>query len=276
MTDLIAQARSFLFVPAVRPDRVAKALASGADAVIIDLEDAVDPGEKEAARHALAGAFGALDAPRRARLLVRVNAAGTPWFAGDVALVNELAAQGLAGVTVPKAESAAALAPFAPVLGLLPLVESVNGHAAALELARAPRVVRLAFGNLDFQADAGMACDGADEPELLPVRLDLVLASRRAGIAPPVDGVVASTGDAALITAAAHRARRLGFGGKLCIHPDQVAPVHAAFTPDPAQLDWARRVLAAARTQGGAFRLDGRMVDAPVIRLAQRVVAAAR
>ena len=276
MTDLIAQARSFLFVPAVRPDRVAKALASGADAVIIDLEDAVDPGEKEAARHALAGAFGALDAPRRARLLVRVNAAGTPWFAGDVALVNELAAQGLAGVTVPKAESAAALATFAPALGLLPLVESVNGHAAALELARAPRVVRLAFGNLDFQADAGMACDGADEPELLPVRLDLVLASRRAGIAPPVDGVVASTGDAALITAAAHRARRLGFGGKLCIHPDQVAPVHAAFTPDPAQLDWARRVLAAARTQGGAFRLDGRMVDAPVIRLAQRVVAAAR
>ena len=276
MTDLIAQARSFLFVPAVRPDRVAKALASGADAVIIDLEDAVDPGEKEAARHALAGAFGALDSPRRARLLVRVNAAGTPWFAGDVALVNELAAQGLAGVTVPKAESAAALATFAPALGLLPLVESVNGHAAALELARAPRVVRLAFGNLDFQADAGMACDGADEPELLPVRLDLVLASRRAGIAPPVDGVVASTGDAALITAAAHRARRLGFGGKLCIHPDQVAPVHAAFTPDPAQLDWARRVLAAARTQGGAFRLDGRMVDAPVIRLAQRVVAAAR
>ncbi len=275
MTDMIAQARSFLFVPAARPERFAKALASGADAVIIDLEDAVAPEDKDAARHMLAGGFDALTPADRARLVVRINAAGTPWCDGDRTLVQRLGAGGLAAVMLPKAESVAALSGWPAGLGLLPLVESVEGLTATDELAAAPGVLRLAFGNLDFQADAGMACE-ADEPELMPVRLALVLASRRAGIAPPVDGITAATDDAPQVTAAAQRARRMGFGAKLCIHPAQVAPVHAAFTPDAAQLDWARRVLAAAQGQGGAFRLDGRMVDAPVIRLAQRVAAAAR
>ncbi len=276
MTHKIAQACSFLFVPAARPERFAKALASGADAVVIDLEDAVAPEDKDAARHMLSGGFDALAPAERARLVVRINAAGTPWCDGDRALVQRLAAGGLAAVMLPKAESAQVLSGWPAGLGLVPLVESVDGLSATDDLAAAPGVLRLAFGNLDFQADAGMACE-ADEPELMPVRLALVLASRRAGIAPPVDGVTAATGDAPQVMAAAQRARRMGFGAKLCIHPAQVAPVHAAFTPDAAQLDWARRVLAAvAAGQGGAFRLDGRMVDAPVIRLAQRVAAAAR
>lgn len=275
MTHAIAQARSFLFVPATRPDRYAKALASGADAVIVDLEDAVAPEDKDAARHMLGGGFDALDAAQRGRLMVRVNAATTPWFAADRALVERLAAAGLGGVMLPKAESPDGLADWPAGLAVVPLIETVEGHAEVQALAQAPGVARLGFGNLDFQADAGMDC-APGEPELLPVRLALVLASRRAGIAPPVDGVTAATGDRDQVQAAADRARRMGFGGKLCIHPDQVAPVHAAFTPEAAQLDWARRVLAAAQEQGGAFRLDGRMVDAPVIRLAQRVVAAAR
>ncbi len=276
MTDTIAQARSFLFVPAARPERFAKALASGADAVIIDLEDAVAPEDKDAARHMLAGGFDALGPADRARLVVRINAAGTPWCDGDRALVQRLAAGGLAAVMLPKAESVVALSDWPAGLGLMPLVETVAGLAATDVLAAAAGVLRLAVGNLDFQPDAGMACE-ADEPELVPVRLALVLASRRAGIAPPVDGVTAATGDAPQVSAAAQRARRMGFGGKLCIHPAQVQPVNAAFTPDDGQLDWARRVLAAAAAgQGGAFRVDGRMVDAPVIRLAQRVAAAAR
>ena len=275
MTDTMAQARSFLFVPAARPERFGKALASGADGVVIDLEDAVAPEDKDAARHMLAGGFDALTPEERARLVVRVNAAGTPWHDGDRALVQRLAAGGLAAAMLPKAETAVALSGWPAGLGLMPLVETVEGLAATDELAAASGVLRLAFGNLDFQADAGMACE-ADEPELMPVRLALVLASRRAGIAPPVDGVTAATGDAPQVTAAAQRARRMGFGAKLCIHPAQVAAVHAAFTPDAAQLDWARRVLAASQGKGGAFRLDGRMVDAPVIRLAQRVTAAAR
>ncbi|QDL37379.1 hypothetical protein EUB48_08915 [Rhodoferax sediminis] len=139
-------------------------------------------------------------------------------------------------------------------------------------LAASPQVVRLAFGNLDFQADLGLACD-PDEAELVPVRLALVLASRRATLAAPIDGITASTTDPVRIQTDAQRSRRAGFGAKLCIHPAQVAVVNAALAPTPAELEWARRVLAAyAQAGGGVFSLDDRMVDAPVVRLAQRIV----
>lgn len=272
----LALARSFLFVPATRPERYAKALASGADAVIIDLEDAVAPADKAAARQMLAQAWPGLPATQRGRVLVRLNASGTAWHGDDLALLCTL---GVAGVVLPKAESAADLARVAAAMGpacaLLPLIESVAGLDAVDALARSPGVARLAFGNLDFQADAGMSC-GPDEPELTAVRLALVLSSRRAGLAAPVDGVTAATQDATQLQCEALRSRRGGFGGKLCIHPSQVAGVNAAFTPSPAEMDWARRVLAAFEAAGGGvFSLDGRMVDAPVLRLAQRALAQA-
>lgn len=270
----LALARSFLFVPATRPERYAKALASGADAVIIDLEDAVAPADKMAARQMLAHAWPGLPAAQRGRVLVRLNASGTAWHGDDLALLGTL---GVVGVVLPKAESAVDLARVAAAMGpacaLVPLIESVAGLDAADALARSPQVLRLAFGNLDFQADAGMAC-GPDEPELTAVRLALVLSSRRAGLAAPVDGVTAAMQDAAQLQCDALRSRRGGFGGKLCIHPSQVAGVNAAFTPNPAETDWARRVLAAFEVAGGSvFSLDGRMVDAPVLLLAQRTLA---
>ncbi|CAN7635565.1 CoA ester lyase [Acidovorax sp. LjRoot66] len=275
----MARATTFLFVPAIRPERIAKALASGAGAVVVDLEDAVAPGEKAAARTALLAAVKALEPAQRARLLVRANAAGTPWHTDDVAAVAACVAQGLAGAMLAKAESAAVLAAVARALGpqglLVPLVESNAGLDALDALAQAPQVVRLAFGHLDFQVDLGMEC-AADEAELLPVRLALVRASRRAGLAAPVDGVTTATDDLARLAEDTARSRRLGFGGKLCIHPAQVAPVQAAFAPDPAALAWARRVLDEASAHGGAvFRLDGRMVDAPVLALAARLLARA-
>lgn len=277
LNPALALARSFLFVPATRPERYAKALASGADAVIIDLEDAVAPADKTAARRMLAQAWPGLPITKRGRVLVRVNASGMAWHGDDLAL---LATLGVVGVVLPKAESAADLARVAAAMGpacaLLPMIESVAGLDAVDALARSPGVARLAFGNLDFQADAGMAC-APDEPELTPVRLVLVLASRRAGLAAPVDGVTAGTQDAAQLQGDALRSRRGGFGGKLCIHPSQVAGVNAAFTPSPAELDWARRVLAAfEEAGGGVFSLDGRMVDAPVLLLAQRTLAQSR
>ncbi len=277
LNSSLALARSFLFVPATRPERYAKALASGADAVIIDLEDAVAPADKTAARRMLAQAWPGLASDQRGRVLVRLNASGTAWHGDDLAL---LATLGVVSVMLPKAESAADLARVAAAMGpacaLLPMIESVAGLDAVDALARSPGVARLAFGNLDFQADAGMAC-GPDEPELTPVRLALVLASRRAGLAAPVDGVTAGTQDAAQLHGDAQRSRRGGFGGKLCIHPSQVAGVNAAFTPSPAELDWARRVLAAfEQAGGGVFSLNGRMVDAPVLLLAQRTLAQSR
>ena len=274
----VGLARTFLFVPGDRPERLARALASGAGAVIVDLEDAVAPERKAEARALIEQSFAGLPAMAHGRLLVRSNASDTAWHAEDRALLGRLAARGLlAGVVLPKAERAADLAALAravgPAVALLPLVESVAGLDAVDALAAAPQVLRLVFGHLDFQADAGLAC-GPDEAELVPVRLALVLASRRAGRVPPVDGVTADWRDAARLAADAARARRGGFGAKLCIHPDQVAGVQAAFTPSADELAWARRVRDAVRTTGGgAINVDGRMVDAPVLKLAERLLA---
>ena len=276
----IASARSFLFVPANRPERIVKALNSGADAVIIDLEDAVSPADKPAARGQLADGFLQRPPVDRARLVVRMNARATPWHDDDLTLLRQLVAQGLAAVMVPKSETVDGLRHVASALGpagaLLPLIESVAGLDAADALAGAPQVLRLAFGNLDFQADLGLAC-APDEAELVPVRLAVVLASRRAGLPPPVDGVTPGTQDVEQLQQDAQCARRGGFGAKLCIHPAQVAGVNAAFSPSAAELDWAERVLAAFDAAGGGvFSLDGRMVDAPVVRLARRTLAQSR
>lgn len=274
--EALRQACSFLFVPADQPARVAKALASGADMVIADWEDAVAPQAKPGARAALAALWPSLAPAQRARLLVRTNADGTPWHADDLQAAQALAREGLAGVVVPKAESAARLAELAGALGagcaLMPLIESVAGLDAASALAAAPQVARLAFGHLDFQVDAGMRC-GADEAELQPVRVALVLAARRAGRAAPVDGVSVDLADDARLRADTERGLRLGFGGKLCIHPRQLATVHAVFAPPPHEVQAAERLLAAAEAaRGGVCVVDGRMVDAPVLALARRTL----
>jgi len=277
--NAIASARSFLFVPASRPERYAKALASGAGAVIIDLEDAVAPDTKVQARQQLVDGFSALQAADRLRVLVRINGAGTTWYADDLALMDRLSKHDLGGVVLPKAEAVADLVQLTAMVGsgcaVLPMIETAAGLAALDLLAACTGVTRLVFGNLDFQADLGMAC-GPDEAELQPVRLALVVASRRAGLASPVDGVTPGTSDTVQLQQDAARSRRSGFGAKLCIHPAQVALVQDTLVPTSAEIDWARRVLdAKSRSDGGVFILDGRMVDAPVLRLAQRVFALA-
>jgi len=274
----LALARTFLFVPADRPERHARALAAGTGGVIVDLEDAVALERKASAREGLLASFKALPDADRQRLLVRINASGTPWHDDDRKAVAALVAQGLiTGVVLPKAERADDLRLLAEAIGpkglLVPLIESAAGLAAVDELAAVPRVLRLAFGNLDFQADIGLACD-ADEAELVPVRLALLLATRRAGLPAPIDGVTADWRDMQRLAADTARARRGGFGAKLCIHPDQVALVHAALGPTADELAWARRVIEAIQSAGGGVvSLDGRMVDAPVVRLAERLLA---
>jgi citrate lyase subunit beta/citryl-CoA lyase len=256
---------SLLFVPASRPERIAKALAAGADAVIVDLEDAVAPADKHAARAALAAA---LDPARP--VMVRVNGADTPWFAGDLEL---LAHPGVAAAMLPKAEDAEDVAVVAAAGGrpVLPLVESALGFEQRLALAHARGVQCLVFGQIDFQADLGMRCS---EEELTSFRVALVLASRLAGIAPPIDGPTTAFDDEALLRADAWRARRLGFGGKLCIHPRQVAVVNECFAPSADEVAWARRVVDADAGAGGAaVAVDGKMVDRPVVLRAQSILA---
>ncbi|WP_333993304.1 CoA ester lyase [Burkholderia orbicola] len=262
-----ACARSWLFVPGNRPERVEKARAAGADAVIVDLEDAVPPDGKPAARDAVAAR---LDAARP--VWVRVNAADTAWFADDLAAIA--AHPGAAGVMLPKCETRAqidaVLAHAHGTLELLPIVETAAGIAGLDQVCAAPRVVRVAFGTLDFQVDLGIDGDGE---ELNAFRSRIVLASRLAGIAPPVDGVSTIIDDPAAIERHARDARRFGFGGKLCIHPKQLDAVHRAYAWTDAEQAWARRVLDAVDASGGAaVALDGRMVDMPVILKARRIL----
>jgi citrate lyase subunit beta/citryl-CoA lyase len=268
----LAQARSFLFVPGNRPERFAKALASGADAVIIDLEDAVPLDAKDTARSVLLSAWTDLDAAERARLLVRVNPAGTPWHEADLAAVASLT--GLGALMLPKAENAQQVEQaFRTSSALvLPLIESAEGVGQMDAIARAAGTLRLGLGHIDLQADLGVRC-GPDEAELAPVRLAMVVASRRAGLPAPVDGVTTATQDAEVLAVDAQRSRRFGFGAKLCIHPAQVAGVHQALAPTEAECDWARRVLAAeVAAGGGAFSVDGKMVDPPVLLLARSLL----
>jgi citrate lyase subunit beta / citryl-CoA lyase len=269
-------ARSLLFVPATRPERFAKAHASAADCIIIDLEDAVGAASKDSARAQLAQHLPHWDAAQRARTVVRVNAIDTPWHATDLALLRDWTPHGVT-VMLPKSEDADALRQVARQLGdaacIVALIESLAGLDAVDALAREPGVVRLAFGHLDFQLDLGMHAS-PDEPELAVARHALVAASRRAGLPAPIDGVTLQTGDDARLAGDARRARAFGFGGKLCIHPDQVAGVNAALGYSDDERAWARRVLdAAARHGGEVFTLEGRMVDRPVIRAAERMLA---
>lgn len=272
--SLLGLARSFLFVPGNRPERFAKALASGADAVIIDLEDAVPLDAKDTARDALLAAWPSLAAAERARLLVRVNPAGTPWHEADLAALGHL--PGLGALMLPKAENAQQVeqAFRTSSMMVLPLIESAEGVGQMDAIARTQGVLRLGLGHIDLQADLRIIC-GPDEAELAPIRLAMVVASRRAGLPAPVDGVTTATTDAQVLAQDAQRSRRFGFGAKLCIHPAQVAGVHQALAPTEAEFAWAERVLAAeAQAHGGAFSVDGKMVDPPVLLLARQILLA--
>jgi len=264
--------RSALFVPASRPERIPKALASGADAVIVDLEDAVEPAAKPAARQALAGF---LDANPDVRVWVRINDATTPWHDDDLAALR--GKPGAAAIMLSKAESAAQVAHAGQGRPVVPIIETARGMVKLADIAAAPGVARLAFGSLDYGVDLALTPGTAGAAVLLDQARSLVLLhSRAAGLAAPLDGVHADINDAEGLRAAASRASDMGFAGMLCIHPSQVEPVHAAFLPAQADIDWARRVLAAQRENGtGAFRFEGRMVDAPVLARARQVLARA-
>lgn len=273
----LATARSFLFVPGHRPERFEKALASGADAVVLDLEDAVPLEAKAAAREAIAAAWPALCAPGRAPVVLRINAVGQPSGDEDLRWLRDASSVMFpAGLMVPKAESANDLATVrsaVPGACLLPLIESAAGHAALADVAGAEGVLRLVLGHIDFMADTGLQCSD-DEAELAPLRFAIAMATRMRQRAPAVDGVTVALDDAARLRADTRRALRFGFGAKLCIHPRQVADIHAAMAPTPDELDWARRVVAADAAAGGAaVQLDGRMVDRPVVLQARRILA---
>ncbi|MDI5979159.1 HpcH/HpaI aldolase/citrate lyase family protein [Amycolatopsis magusensis] len=262
MTGSLATAVSWLFVPATRPERFAKAASGGADVVIIDLEDAVAPADKATARVALREHW-PVESP--VPVVVRVNAIGTPEATEDLAACRALAP---AAVVLPKAESAEDVRTTAEAAGVavLPLIESARGLVNLAGIVAAGPVVRLLFGSIDLGLDLGVTADAALDPS----RSDLVRWSVVGSLPAPVDGVSTAIRDTDAVRRDGARAKAWGFGGKLCIHPVQVPLVHAAFAPPEAEVDWARRVLAADR--GGAAAVDGEMIDRPVVERARRIL----
>ncbi|MEO8752112.1 MAG: CoA ester lyase [Casimicrobiaceae bacterium] len=270
----MALALTYLFVPGDRPDRFDKAAAAGADAVILDLEDAVAPEAKDRAREAI-GDWLTRHAEDFSRIVVRINDIHSPWWTDDLALLSRT---GVMLAMLPKAESAAQVDTVAAALHddgcVIPLIETARGVQEVEEVANAKGVLRLAFGTLDYTVDLDIA---GDERALLYPASRIVIASRCAGIVAPVAGVTPTLDDDEQLRSDLAFERALGFRAKLLIHPRQVAVVRDALLPSAAELAWARKVLAAAAADGaqGAVQVDGRMVDRPVIRKAQAILARA-
>jgi citrate lyase subunit beta / citryl-CoA lyase len=284
--------RSFLFAPANVPRRVEKALTLEADAVILDLEDSVAPSDKPAARKSVAEA---LSRPRQVRGYVRVNSPSTPFCLRDLL---ETLHKGVDGVVVPKIESAADLHAVDWVmanlereqgiaegsLDLMPLIETAAGVQRVDRILQARslrpypgawRVKRIAFGAGDYANDVGLS-PTLDEAELADARARLVLASRAAGMENPIDSPWFHFKEAEAFRRALERSRRGGFQGRLCVHPDQIAPVNQAYLPSVEELERAERIVAAfdaAEAKGAAaIQVDGQMIDYPIVHRARALL----
>jgi (S)-citramalyl-CoA lyase len=266
--------RSLLFVPGARPERFEKALAGGADVVCIDLEDAVPPPQKADAR-VWAIEFISREREAAPALGLRLNGMRTREGIGDLAIL--IASEARPDfVMLPKAAHAEELAILASVLGprarLFPILESAEGLRNVWDICAAPQVEAVLFGGADYSADLGAALTWE---AMLHARGALAAAAARAGVAlfdvPHLD-----VEDDAGLAESTQRAKALGFTGRACIHPRQVATVNAAFTPTSAEVERARRVIAALEeAKGAAALLDGKLIELPVIRAAERVLARA-
>jgi citrate lyase subunit beta/citryl-CoA lyase len=256
--------RSYLFAPGHSEKLLSRVFTAGADAVMLDLEDAVPAQAKNTARVMVATALA--DTPA----WVRINAVGTPWCEADLDAVGELAI----GIRIPKTESADDVrwvtrrAPGKPIICA---IESARGVLAAQEIAAVPGVRHLAMGGVDLQRDLNAENGNA---QTLYVRSHLVLASRAAGIDPPIDSVYPRLDDERGLREQAQFARSLGFFGKSAIHPCQLAAINEVFTPSAPDIEWARAVLAAFDAAGGeALRLPtGEFIDLPVAERARQLL----
>ena len=276
--------RSYLFAPGNHERRVEKALGLGADVVILDLEDAVAISEKKSTRELINKT---LEQPRNCAVFVRVNAYDTEFCYGDIC---SIVSENLDGIVLPKLESLEDLRSIDWLLGnleqerglpngsidLMPIIETAVGLVNIREIARADtRVKRLAFGGGDYTRDLGMEWT-LKEDELLPVRSEMVLASRFGKLEPPVDTVFIHIKEHDAFRSSCSNILGLGFQGKMCIHPDQVPVTNETFTPDPEEVKWSQRVIdefAKAEKAGiASIQIDGYFVDYPIVEKAQRTV----
>jgi citrate lyase subunit beta / citryl-CoA lyase len=262
---------TWLYVPGDRPPVVAKALAAGADVVVIDLEDAVAPDRKEYARAATADR---LADPQPVPVHVRVNALDSPWAAADLGALARL--PGLSGLRLPNVTGPAEILRVAAAtpVPLYALLETALGVEHAYAIASAHPALRgIALGEADLRADLGVRADaGLDWP-----RSRVIVAARAAGLAPPPQSVHPDIRDLDGLAASCAHGRALGFLGRAAIHPRQLPVIERAYLPTPAEIEHAETVIKAAAAQAGAQALpDGRFIDAAVVTTAQRTLSLAR
>lgn len=261
---------TWLYAPGDRPEVVAKALACGADAVIVDLEDAVPASRKEYARAATAELL-AERPPLPVH--VRVNALDSPWGGADLSALGGL--HGLAGLRLPKISAPGQITAVADRTGgvsLYALLESAVGVERVRDRPRAPRPARALLGEADLRADLAVSA----EPGLDWCRSRVVVAARAAGLAPPAQSVFPDIRDLESLAVSCARGRSLGFLGRAAIHPRQLPVIERAYLPEPGEVDAAVEVLSAARAAPGALALpDGRFVDPAVVAAAHRTLALA-
>ncbi|CAN7717039.1 HpcH/HpaI aldolase/citrate lyase family protein [Neorhizobium tomejilense] len=257
--------RSYLFVPGNRPERFQKALDSGAHRIIIDLEDAVAPGEKEDARNAAGRWFKAGNSA-----VLRINGADSFWFDADLAVAATFP---VAEIMLPKADVASLERVLHYLIDrpVIALIETVAGLMQVNEIARMKGVSRIAFGNIDFSTDARLPVASA---ALDQARFLIAMASRAACLPSPIDGVTVAFDDDAVLVSDVKHAREFGFGGKLCIHPKQVATVNAFFGPSDEEIIWAKAILAAVEAAGNnVIQFEGKMIDRPVFQRATYILS---
>lgn len=267
---------SYLFVPGNRPERFSKACEAGPDAIILDLEDAVHPDSKAAARDAIQ-AWQENTPSVACERYIRLNSVSSLLFRQDLSWLSDMRyPERCSGIFLPKAECPGTLAraverllEWQPKLAIVAIIETAKGLQQVESIASIPGVARLAFGSLDFSLDIN--CSQVPEAFLF-ARNRIVLASRTADLPSPIDGVTPAISDLAMVAQDSQYARSLGFGAKLCIHPGQLATVQRAFLPDSRQLAWADRVMRAVATGSHAVQVDGEMVDLPLIEHAQRLL----
>ncbi|UMS28656.1 HpcH/HpaI aldolase/citrate lyase family protein [Escherichia coli] len=266
---------TYLFVPANKKDFFPKALASGADAIILDLEDSVHPSEKTSGRENIINWFREVKLKENTgHIYIRINNPESEYFSHDVKMLETISGSLLKGIFIPKLEQNDSIRKIKKILPeylkniiMIGIIETARGLHHCESIAESG-ISRMAFGSLDFSLDIN--CQQSQEA-LLYARSRIVIASRIADLPAPIDCVTPEFNSSEMLAEESLHGSSLGFGAKLCIHPDQVSVISGIYSPSEDKTEWAKKVI--QQSNGNyAFKIDGSMVDLPLIKIAARIL----
>ncbi|EAJ8666618.1 CoA ester lyase [Campylobacter coli] len=268
------KAKSFLFVPSIFPERFTKALQSGASQIIIDLEDSVEVAKKEVGRKNIVD-FSSQCAKNNDKFLIRINETKSKEFQKDLSLISTIKeSNGIIGVVLPKAQSYEDIDMLSQFeLPIIPIIESALGVENLDDIARHPSVLALSFGSLDMTLDLNLQEGEGKNFILNSIRTQIILKSTKYNLLSPINGVYPDIKNIDGLKEDLIFAKSMGFGGSLCIHPNQVAPINEVFSPSAKQIAWAKEILSLRQNSNDIiFNYNGMMVDLPVIKKAEQIL----